>query len=179
VDDRQADRVWVSVSLSPEEESHTVDGVALQLCTRDGGCLGPRLLLPISGQLAGPLVTRAELRSMEPIPRESRVVAVAWWGHEQIEVSCPSDRGTCMEFHLRGITREPLPDRTAIRNLEPGEREALAAHLPWVNESWAVSDPKQIEPLDTEESLDDVVEDLGLDDENARWLKELLTEDDG
>ena len=178
LDDREDDRVWVSVSLCPEDDVHTVDGVTLQLCTRDGECLGPRLLLPISGQLAGPLVTRAELRSMEPIPRDSRVVAVAWWGHEQIEVSCPSDLGTCMAFHMRGVSGVPLPEHAAIRDLEPEERDALAQHLPWVREIRVVSEPGLLEPLDTEESLDEVLDDLGLDEENARWLKELLTEDE-
>jgi len=178
LDDREEDRVWVSVSLSPEEEVHTVDGVTLQLCTRDGECLGPRLLLPISGQLSGPLVTRAELRSLEPIPRNSRVVAVAWWGQEQIEVSCPSDLGTCMAFHVRGITRVPLPERAAIRDIEPEERDILARHLPWVNEPRVVADAGHMDPLDTEESFDEVVDDLGLDEESARWLKDLLIEDE-
>jgi len=178
LDDREEDRVWVSVHLYSEEEGHPVDGITLQLCTRDGECLGPRLLLPISGHLSGPLVTRAELRSMEPIPRDSRVVAVAWWGQEQLEVSCPSDLGTCMAFHMRGLTGIPLPDHAALRDLEPEEREVLARHLPWVREIRTVANAGLLEPLDTEESLDEVLDDLGLDDENARWLKELLAEDD-
>ena len=33
------------------------------------------------------------------------------------------------------------------------------------------------EPIDTEESIDELTDELGLDDEEARWLKELLEED--
>lgn len=182
LEERESDRVRVSVCLSPDGGPQNVDGVALQLCTREGVCLGPRLLIPIGGQVVGPLTTSAELRSRTAIPDDSQVVAVAWWGSEEVEVTCPSDRGTCLEFHMRGRKRVPLPDHAVLRRLTKGERATLTALMPWVAEPLVLPDPTEIEPVDTdetaEEMADEICAELGLDEDNARWLKELLTEED-
>jgi len=177
LDDRKPDRVLVSVRLSPEGEVHPVDGVALQLCSEDGECLGPRLLLPIHGSLAGPVVTRAELRSADPIPRNGRVVAVAWWGREQVEVTCPSDRGTSLEVHMRGQSQVALPARVTLRLLDEAERAALVRRLPWIDEPLAKAHPR-IEPVDPEPDADELCAEIGLDGEDAAWLKDLLESDD-
>lgn len=178
LDERQSDRVMVSVRLEPDDDCRTVDGVALQLCDASGDDLGPRLLLPISGQLSGPTLTRAELRSLRPIPEGSQVVATAWWGQEQIEVSCPSARGTCLEFHMRGRTRVALPSNTEVRPLSRGERAVLVQVMPWIAEIRPQPQRGAIEDVEPEDTAEGFVEEYGLDEENAQWLEELLAEPD-
>ncbi len=177
LDDRQPDRVRVTVRLEPDDAGHPVDGVALQLCSEGGECLGPRLLLPIQGRLAGPLVTRVELRSLSPIPENGRVVAVAWWGCEQVEVTCPSDRHTTLRDHVRGAHRAPLAGRVGLERLDDDERAAFYRLAPWAAEPRVPRSPR-LEPVDPEPSAEEICEELGLEGEDAEWLKDLLEEDD-
>lgn len=178
LDERQRDRVVVSVRLEPDDDCRNVDGVALQLCDATGDGLGPRLLLPISGQLSGPTLTQAELRSLRPIPEDSQVVATAWWGQEQIEVSCPSSQGTCLEFHMRGRTRVGLPRNTAVRPVDAQERNTLVRLMPWIAEIRPQAQRSAIEAVEPEDTAEDFAEEYGLDEENAQWLEELLAEPD-
>ena len=177
LEDRQADRVWVSVRVAPDGEPRRVDGVALQLCARDGEALGPRLLLPICGCLESPIVTRVELKAAA-IPRDGQVVAIAWWGQEQIEARCPADVGTGLEGHMRGHRQLPLATRIDVAPLAPDERAVFVRRMPWVAAPMIPFDPRGIEPLESEPTSDQICEELGLDGEDAEWLKDLLDEDE-
>lgn len=179
LDDRQPDRIVVSVRVVPEGDLHPVDGIALELCNDEGDRLCPRLLLPISGALTGPLETRAELRSRDPIPPRSKVRATAWWGCEQVEASCPSEQGTRFESHMRGRNLVSLANgQVALHLIAPEERACITRSMPWIDEPMVLPDPHEIEPVDTEETAEEYADaicaELGLDDTNAAWIKELL-----
>ena len=168
LEEHAADRVHVTVTLSPTVRPVEVTGVAVELFGRRRESLGPRLLLPISGTVTGPIATRAELRCRGPIPRGSFVEATAWMPHEELAATCPAEPPPVLEGHVRG--RHPLmsADRDrSLGSLSHTEKCALARCL-----SWLPAPAAEEKGCD----VDAIQEELGLDDEDADWLRELMEE---
>lgn len=185
LEQRGADRVVVSVLLAPAEGTVTVEGVALQLHSAQGDAIGARMLLPIAGTLAQPMLSTVELRTLShDIPQGSRVVGTAWGGPHQLEITLPTDPGTAFEAHVRG--HDIVSAHGSSQYLEPllpDERALFASLFPWIDEprlpreaagSLGVVDH---EP-DNDELVDDFAADMGLDEDSAEWLRDLLDEPD-
>lgn len=173
--ERLPDRVVVGVLLKPTGASAQVDGVAVALRGPDGERLSNRLMLPIAGTLTQPMLTAIELRACTALVPGARIVGIAWHDGEQWETSIPADPGTCLEAHCRGWHAvKPIEDE-ALRFKRPRLHElaALQEAFPWLTPSEA---PLAI--VETEEEVDvrRACEDLGLDEEDAEWLEELLAE---
>lgn len=181
--DRDEDRVHVAVSIVPAEEPTEVQGVAVQLVSRKGDALSPRLLLPVAGRLAGALVMTAELRASEGcVPMGARVAATAWGQGFSLEATCPADRWTELVAHVRGqpcagaITRD-----VAIEPLEPEEREAIVQRLAWLADCPWCEPNQPLEAIAKEDTEEEdyvgLVDELDLDPEDAAFLKDLLTDE--
>ena len=180
--DRETDRVFLEVVLRPNGGPISLDGVAVEWCTRDREPLSPRHLLPISGTLAGPLSTTVELRCHRTVPNESVVVGTAWWGKNQREFICPADPETELESHVKGTRLVlPLPEKThEMYNLSRSEWRAIVSVFPWVKgRRTPDEDLEETEEIDTTALMDEITADYGLDEDSAQWLKELLFEDEG
>jgi hypothetical protein len=136
------------------------------------------MLLPICGCLGSPVVTRVELKSSTPIPVDGQVVAVAWWGREQVEVRCPSEVGTTLEAHMRGHRQLPLGEEVELARLPADERDVFVRRMPWLAEPMVPPDARGIETLETEATPDEICQELGLEGEDAEWLKDLLADDE-
>jgi hypothetical protein len=183
LEERLEDRVIVSVLLSPCGGPASVDGVAVELFSRDHESLSPRMLLPISGALYGPIAVKVELRSGRPIPAGAVVAGTAWWPTDSQCATVPADPYTELEAHMRGkravscrMTEEELV------SLDRRERGRLAVLFPWIDRKPLCAKRAAAaidEPLDVQDAVDDISEELGLDEENTRWLRELLQEEDG
>lgn len=180
---REQDRVFVSVVLSPSgEDAGALDGVSVQLYSRTKRALSARLLLPIAGKLIQPMVSTVELRALEPIPAGSFVQGTAWKGSEQRDATCPTDPGTAFADHMRGRRRlVPEESDLALAVLVPEERAVFSELYPWVDEPMIPVVPlAELSVVDQEEDdeddLDALCAELGLDDEAAGWVKELMEE---
>jgi hypothetical protein len=186
IEEHGPDRVVVSVLLAPEGGPARLDGVALQLVSREGRALGVQMVLPIAGELRQPMLSTVELRCDGDVPQGARVSGTAWSGAEQRETSIPTDPFTELEVHMRARRRITIPEDPAreIERLVPEERDLLARDFPWIDEprlpvaGALLSVVENEEPLTDDELFDDLVDNLGLDSESAEWLKELLDEDD-
>lgn len=178
LEDRGGERVLVSALLAPEGPSVRLDGVALQLHTRTGEPLGVRLLLPISGELHQPMLSTVELRC-DAVPTGARVVGIAWLGGEQREATVPTDPFTELEVHMRGRRRiAAFAVADDIDLLERAERDRIARDFPWVDEPRIPRAIAEIEVVEEEsDDVDRMIDELGLDDESAEWLGELLREE--
>jgi len=186
LEEREPHRVFVSVLLAPRDGAEArVDGVALQLQAPDGEAVGPRMLLPIAGAVRSLILSTIELRTLgDELPQGSRVVGTAWREAEQVEVTIPTDPGTAFEAHVRGHQR--AASRDVRRYLEPllaDERAVFSALYPWIDEPMVPPEPAgELEVVDHEpdsdEIVDDLAEEIGLDAESAEWLKDLLDEPD-
>lgn len=186
LDERQADRVFVTVCLAPplDAEGGVVDvqGVALELRTRAGEALGPRLLLPVAGVLTGPITLSTEVRSRTDLPRGSRVHGLVWWEGGQVETASPTDPGTALESFARGggSALTPLdPDDLPVALTET-EWQRLSRAFPWMRNFRR--DGEHVEDRILEEQPEDLADDIadcyGLCDEDRDLLQELLGEDD-
>jgi len=177
LDERHDDRVYVSVLLKPDGgDVQTIHGVELELqCPKRMG-LSPRVLLPISGELSGAIMTQAEIRSSICIPQGARVVGTVWTGNEQLVAECPTDPSTGMEGHVRGHPRigTQVDDR-ALEDLLDSERLVLRRALPWLG--MPATEEKDHNLDVTDDEVDDLCGHLGLDDECTQWLKDLMAED--
>jgi hypothetical protein len=142
------------------------------------------VLLPIAGTLARVMRTTVALEPEDgaPVPLGASVQVVAWHGHEQREATMPTDPMTAFEVHVRGTTQWVLhDDERTLEALWPEERERLAETYPWIDEPRLRPVAKaQLEVVDheptREEAVDAFAEEMGLDDESAEWLKDLLDE---
>ncbi len=193
--ERQTDRVVVTISLCPGGEAVELDGVAVEILSPRRERISPRLLLPVSGTLVGPLVTQAELRAFGPIPACSVISGTAWSGEDQVECACPADDHIGLEAHVRGSNPPVVRSDAVLLDLLPEERQALATCLPWLLARVEAAE----EPLPTQvegtlageaspselfepdlscirEEMDGVCKDLGLDEECSEWLKELMAD---
>lgn len=175
LDERQDHRVFVSVMLEPDGVID-IEGVALELHCRESHALSPRLLLPVSGKLSGPLMTQVELRSDIKIPQGAMVVGTVWAGDEQFSALVPTDPCTGMEGHVRGCPRVSVtPDDRDLSSLTADEVALLRGAMPWIGVP-EVRDDDEDDPIANEE-MDQLCTELGLDGDCADWLKELMAED--
>lgn len=182
LEDRQRDRVFVTVRLDPDGDQAHVEGVAIELHTRDGDAISARLMLPISGTLPNPLSLRTEIRARGDIPRGARVNGVVWWSGGQLETTCPTDPGTCLERFARGGGRRlpPLDLHDLPRALGAAEHTALVRAFPWMHGFRQVE--HQADSHILEEQGDDIARDVAdaydLSDADRELLEELLDDDD-
>ncbi|MBX2797230.1 MAG: hypothetical protein KTR31_06180 [Myxococcales bacterium] len=185
LEERNPNSVLVSVLLAPSSGSTRIDGVALQLFTRQGEALSSRMLLPISGELAQPMLSTLELQAQaDVIPQGCRVQGMAWNGKDQVEAYIPTDPFTELEVHMRGRRRiDPDEDDRLLEWVLPEEREKVSRDFPWVNEPRlpVATDALQVvdHEEDEEEALDEVLDELGIDAESAEWLKDLMEDEEG
>lgn len=179
IHERRDDRVVVALRVRPGGEAGAfVDGAALHLVDASGEELCPQVLLPLSGPLSGPVCLNVELRGNRKLPEGCRVVGLVWQGAEQVTTTCPADPDVSFAEFLRG-SRHGLPadDSVELFTLDDVQSARLTAIWPWVTEPIRASAASEV--LDAGPSLDDAEslgEDLGLDEESAEWLHELLHE---
>jgi len=185
LDERRAARVFVTLSLEPLGDPIPIGGVEVELASRIGERLSSRMILPISGTLAGPLATRVELRAFDHIPRGAAVIGKVWWDQEELEAICPTDPCTELESFVRGDRSVlPLDKDYELQDLRKGEQCGLIQVFPWMNgfQPCQRGDPAKAAILDEAASVDDFVEDvtgrLGLDASCAKWIKDILEEDE-
>lgn len=182
LEERLPDRVIVSVHLAPRRPGARVDGVALELFSRKRESLSPRVVLPITGDLIGEIVVRAEIRANDgPLPPGVTVIGTAWWDTDQVRAVCPADPWTELEAHMRGrrcVKTRGFADEDWLTSLEVPERRRLAALFPWIDHPRDPCQTYEHEPLDALDVVDEISEELGLDEANTAWLRELLDEDD-
>src|SRR5690606_36829321 len=135
----------------------------------------PKLLLPIQGELTGPVLTTAELRVSDgEVPLGSMLVGRVWSGDRVVEATCPTDPWTELEGHLRGGRARAgfrVPP-CAPQKLSAGERDKLAGLFPWIRNWTHLRSPEregEDEPslLTIEQDLDAFASDLGLDAETT------------
>ena len=185
VEERGEDRVVVSVLLAPNDPVTQIDGVSLQIHSKTGDPMSARMLLPISGALHQPMRSTLTLHAEGPIPLGCRVVGTAWRGSDQREASIPTDPFTELEVHMRARRRIlPTEIPEVLERLLPEDRQRIAADFPWIDEPRI---PPEVAGALTvvdneaspEDSLDELADDLGLDEEVSDWLRDLLEEDDG
>jgi hypothetical protein len=176
------DRVFVTVCLSPEATAVCVQGVAVELRHPSGDALSARLMLPISGELAGPLALRTELRSRDDIPRGSRVHGTVWYAGGQLDASCPTDPGTSLEAFAYGspIRLPNANDSQGPTDLSPTERCALLAAYPWMSRyrSPVQDEDDSFIPEQPADLASDIADTYGLSDEDREFLQELLTDEE-
>lgn len=184
LEERRADRVFVSVLLAPADAADgaarpSLDGVSVQIFQRDGEAVSPRLLLPISGTLAQPMITTVELRADGGVlPAGSRVLGHAWSADVVIEASCPTDMWTELGTHVQGTRNVCARSGAKLRRLAPEERARLACIFPWMANTRSLHADDVLEPEDTEEEeIDAFCAEYGLDGDDAEFLKELLADD--
>jgi hypothetical protein len=182
LDERHADRVVVWARLAACSGPARVDGVALELSSREGESLSPRVLLPIAGDLGAEIVVRVELRGRDVLPPGARVHGTAWWADGEQSASCPADPQFDLEAHVRGARCIPPAAAIEIASLGHEERCCLARRFPWIEAARPCRPPAANEPLDvTDESANPRaqgtdVDALGLDPESAEILREILDE---
>lgn len=183
-------RVVLSVVLTPEDPV-LVEGVSIELLDREQNSLAPRLQLPISGMLSGPLATRCELRSVDPIPDTARVVAQVWAGEHSTRLIAPTEPCTGLVNHIWGIGRlQPRSDRT-LRSLTPEQVKVFAGTFPWLRDprpecacpphNTAIVDAREasmpdLRPSEDELDADDLAAAFDLSDEDAEFLRELMAD---
>jgi hypothetical protein len=180
LDERHADRVHVTVCLTPCDAPTVVQGVAIELRSRSGEPLSARLMLPVSGELPGPLALSTELRAREDIPRGARVHGTLWSARGSWEATCPTDPGTTLEAYAYGsaiglsggLSRGP-------EDLDDHERACLYAAYPWMRRyrSPAADDAEQVIEEQAADLVDDIAATYGLSDEDRDLLNELLADD--
>jgi hypothetical protein len=178
--ERHADRVIVAVILDPCHGPTCVDGVGVELFSRERDSLSHRVLLPISGTLTQPMSVQVELRADSPLPLGAFIQGQCWQGCESFCAVCPADPSTELEAHVRG--RHPVacarrapesafdPD---LEGLSRAERARLAAVFPWVDGPRAPVEGC-VPCLDAMEDFDELSEELGLDEAEAALLREIL-----
>ena len=173
--ERLPDRVIVGVWLGPTDGQAQVDGVAVWLRAPDGERLSNRLMLPIAGTLTQRMLTAVELRAFEDLPAGSRVVGLAWHAGQQWDADIPADPGTSLEAHCRGWGAvKPLEDEAVrFRCLNEAQRTELQEAFPWLTPT-----ETPLSVVETEEGVDlkRACEELGLDEDEAAWLEDLLNE---
>lgn len=178
---RAPDRVVVRLRLLPWRGAVTVDGAALELLSAAGEAICPRLLLPFSGELGGEVYTRVELRAGAALPEGAQVQATVWRGAEQVTAIVPADPWVGLREHLTGSNLARFdPAEVLLEPLSADELEYLAEQLPWL------ADPRpdghaveviEAASVDVDATVGELAEELGVDEADAAWLKDLLEEE--
>lgn len=179
---RREDRVVVNVRVGAASGPSTVEAVALELRSRDGRPLGPRMSLPISGALHGSICSTVELRSLEPLPVGAIVTGLLWTqGGAPVEVVCPADLWTDLGDHVRGrLARFPDLRDVELDDVGGEDRAVLVARWPWVGQDMFPPEVSGI--LEQREGDDDALDadaladEFGLDAEGAEALRDILTD---
>lgn len=176
--DRQPDRVFVSVVLEPDASCCWVDEVTVQLLCPLNEELGPRVQLPIRGALEGPITTQVELRSGGLLPNGCSVSAVAWSEAESVTANCPADPSTSLAGHMVG-SRLAMADPEPFTTLSCTEKARLIAVFPWLKNAMSPCPKSANEPLDADEEPDahQLAQELGISEADAEWIAELLGEE--
>jgi len=174
IEQRRPDRVFVLIELEHHGKMLHVTGAAVELRSARGVLLSPRMLLPIAGDLSGPLATRVELRAQQQIPQGSKVYSVVFWDGEQTETVIPVDPCTDLEAHVRGRRNIRGFAAKEMKPLNPTEEFALQQRFPWAIEE---QEDEALEEPDVDEFTDEVAKSLGLDEEEVAYLKEILTDE--
>ena len=181
IHERRDDRVVVALRVVPTGDVPvTVDGAALHVVDAAGDEVCPQVLLPVSGALSGPVDLTVELRATRSLPVGCRVVGLAWSGCDQSTSSCPADPDVSLFEFLRGARhRIPAEDAVELFTLDDEQRVRLEATWPWlVRPIRAADDQAFLEAGTLDDDVDALAEDLGLDDDSAEWLHDLLHEAD-
>ena len=177
LEDRHPDRVFVSVVVRPSDPPCTVDEVTVQLLCPLRQELGPRVLLPIHGNLTTPVTTTVELRSGGELPEGCSIAAVAWSNAEPIRATCPADPSTSLAAHLTGSPLGLPSAPGTFSTLRPAERASLHAAFPWLDAHERRPHPlRETLDADDEHTAEALAEDLGLGKEDAEWIASLLEE---
>jgi hypothetical protein len=180
LEDCNGQRVLVSALLRPSAGVVRLEGVALQVVAGDGEPLGVRMLLPIAGELHHPMLSTVELKCGE-LPRGARVVGTAWMGVEVVEAVLPTEPFTELGKHVRARSRlASFAPATELELVEGAERRRLVALYPWIDEPRVPKVAGELDVVadaDEADVVDEIVDGLGLDEESAEWLKDLLQEE--
>ena len=174
IEQRRPDRVFVLIELQQKGEPLNISGAAVELRSARGVLVSPRMILPIAGELAGPLATRVELRAQRAIPQGAKVYGVVFHDKNQTEATIPVDPCTELEAHVRGRGNICRFAEKPLEPLTPADEYALQQAFPW-----AIQDDEEEEyhdTLDADDLSDEVAKSLGLDDEEAEFLREILTD---
>ena len=172
IEQRRPDRVFVLIELQHKGEPLNISGAAVELRSARGTLVSPRMILPIAGHLAGPLATRVELRAQGPIPQGSKVYGVVFHDQQQTESIIPVDPCTELEAHVRGRGSICRFAEKRLEPLTPADEYALQQAFPW-----AIQDDEDDDALDADDLSDEVAKSLGLDAEEAEFLREILTDE--
>jgi hypothetical protein len=177
IEQRRPDRAVVLIELQHEGDVIHVTGAAIELRSAQGILLSPRMLLPIAGDLTGPLATRVELRATQHIPHGSQVYGVVFFDGDRAETSIPVDPCTELQAHVRGM-RVISGGETALETLDPVEEYALQQLFPWTyDDRERDEEDEEDEASEQDDVTDEVAKSLGLDEEETAFLREILTEE--
>jgi hypothetical protein len=178
LEDRSAQRVLVSALLAPTDGSVRLEGVALQVLDKSGEPLGVRMFLPIAGELHHPMLSTVELKCAD-LPAGARVVGTAWNGVDVAEATLPTEPYTHLQQHVRPCrTLGAFAPADELEVVEGDERRRLAALYPWIELPRVPRTAAELAIVDDDERVvEDLVDGLGLDEESAEWLKDLLSEE--
>lgn len=166
--ERDDARIFATITLVPLREELSLHGAVVQLFDAEGESLSSKLLLPVSGTLLGPVSSHIEVRSLRgEIPPGSEVVVTAWWPDGQLQARQSTDPGTSLQAHVLGFAPVPPTDEEPLLELLSEERDRMVQLFPWL-----VKPPAATIALDAEPELDD----LGLDGDDADWLRDLMDE---
>lgn len=179
--ERQDDRVIVALRLVPGPELPAmVDGASLHVVDASGDEVCPQVLLPVSGPLSGPVDLSVELRATRKLPAGCTVVGLVWCGCDQATGTCPADPDVTLFEFLRGSRHHvPAEDAVELFTLDEVQRERLEATWPWLTRPVRAPDDQALLEANTlDEDVDAFAEDLGLDEDSAEWLHDLLHEAD-
>ena len=178
LESRETKAVIVSVLLTPAEGGATLSGCELELQTAEAEPLGPRLVLPIAGELTAPMRSTVQLRASSEIPRGSRVFATAWDASEVLEFWIPADPRTALWTHLKAGNHPSFGTcDVQLADLTADEQAQLANHFQWIAN---LRRPQVLDAYKTDlgDAFEGMVADLGLDAEAAEWLREIIGDDE-
>jgi len=175
--DVQADRVRVAVELDPHQTLR-LDELVVFLTDGNGDTFGPRVLLPISGELHGAVSTTVELRSTSPcLPDHTSIRAEAWVAGEMHACAIPAHSWTDLAVHLSGESPELDPfEPSALRSIRGGDYRKLRRYLPWLA-NLARCGASQGLPILEPPQEDPIPQGMDLDPDCEAWLRDLMSEE--
>jgi hypothetical protein len=174
--ERSRDRVRVRLLLTPDADGVVVEEAIVQLVDAAGEGICPQLLLPISGRLTGHVQTTVELRAPAALSEGTRVVASVWHEGQPQQTSIPADPFTRLLDYLQGSRLAGGdPEDVLLCPLSLEEERRLEEVFPWVRQPLRVPEVAGVIEATTSR-VEELAEELGLDEEGAAWLEELLEE---